>query len=295
MIRLAIKDKEITNTNLLKPKDRLNPKFWSNMLLESTVSRQLKKIAEDIIHIMDISAKIKKIVITGSMASYNWHKLSDIDLHIVFDFNEIDENFELVKRMLDQSRINWNKTHDIRIHGHEVEIYFQDSGEPHTANGVWSITHDRWDTEPEKLYPELDLKSAENKAESIAISIDHIVELFEKKEYSEAYTFAAKIKSKISNMRMAGMQSDGDGIYSPENLAFKMLRNSNYLEKLSDIKVDAYDNMMSIQEIYIKDYFNNKKDPEYLKFEGEYDLEELLDPEGPAPWDPKKKEKQYEI
>jgi len=35
------------------------------------------------------------------------------------------------------------------------------------------------------------------------------------------------------------------GIYSPENLAFKMLRNAGYLEKLTALKIEAYDKMMS--------------------------------------------------
>ena len=37
-------------------------------------------------------------MITGSIASYNWHELSDIDLHIMLDFNKIDDNFDLVKK-----------------------------------------------------------------------------------------------------------------------------------------------------------------------------------------------------
>ncbi len=45
-------------------------------------------------------------------------------------------------------------------------------------------------------------------------------------------------------MRKAGL--DKEGIYSPENLAFKMLRNSGHLQKLSSLKIEAYDKMMSL-------------------------------------------------
>ena len=45
-------------------------------------------------------------------------------------------------------------------------------------------------------------------------------------------------------MRQSGLAEEG--IFSPENLAFKMLRNSGYLEKLSTLKIESYDNMMSI-------------------------------------------------
>jgi len=282
MIKLSIKNEKFANSGLLTPKNTLNPKIWTDMEIDPEVQAQLKAIAEDIIKNMEINADVKDIIITGSTASYNWHSGSDIDLHILLDFTEIDKNLELVKRMLDQSRINWNKTHDIFIRGHEVELYFQDINEPHESLGVWSILKEEWASEPEKLKPELDLRTAEKKAECIAQCIDHAVETFENGDNLDAYEYATKIKKKIANLRSAGLSREG--VYSPENLAFKMLRNSNYLEKLSNIKIDSYDKMMSIQEMYIKDYFNSNKDKEHMEFEGKYDLEELLDPDGTAPW-----------
>lgn len=282
MIKLSVKNTNFTNSGLLTPKDTLNPKIWTDMEIDPEVQSQLKAIAEDILKNIEIEAEIKDIVITGSTASYNWHKFSDIDLHILMDFKEIDKNLELVKRMLDQTRINWNKTHNIFIRGHEVELYFQDINEPHKAVGIWSILKEEWVADPVKLNPELDLRTAEKKAETIVKSIEHAVESFEKGDNIDAYEYATKIKKKIANMRKSGL--DKEGIYSPENLAFKMLRNANYLEKLSDIKITSYDRMMSIQEMYIKDYFNSNKDKEHMEFEGKYDLEELIDPDGPAPW-----------
>ena len=282
MIKLSVKNTNFTNSGLLIPKDTLNPKIWTDMEIDPEVQSQLKAIADDILKNIEIEAEIKDIVITGSTASYNWHKFSDIDLHILLDFKEIDQNLELVKRMLDQTRINWNKTHNIFIRGHEVELYFQDINEPHKAVGIWSILKEEWILDPVKLDPELDLRTAEKKAEAIVKSIEHAVESFEKGDNIDAYEYATKIKKKIANMRKSGL--DKEGIYSPENLAFKMLRNANYLEKLSDIKITSYDRMMSIQEMYIKDYFNSNKDKEHMEFEGKYDLEELIDPDGPAPW-----------
>jgi len=282
VININIVNDSLSDISFLEPKDNLNPKFWQNDQFDEEVSKQLQAIVDDVIHSMEIKAEVKDIIITGSTASYNWHDLSDIDLHIMFSFGEIDKNLELVKRMLDQSRINWNKTHDIMIRDHEVEIYFQDVTEPHEANGIWSLKENKWIAEPVKLNPDLDLRNAEKKAETIAKSIDHALDLYDQKKNEQSYNYASKIKTKISNMRTAGLSRDG--IYSPENLAFKMLRNSNYLEKLSDLKVKAYDNMMSLTEIYVKDYFNEKKDSDHFEFEGQYNLDDLLDPSGPAPW-----------
>ena len=179
-----------------------------------------------------------------SWVKYNWHEMSDIDLHILYDFNEINEDYDLVKKMFDQTRINWNKTHNIKIAGKEVELYFQHSDEEHKSNGVWSLELEKWLTEPLRSRPKLDIRNSEKKAQSIADCIDHLFEMFKKKEFKNAYNFAGKIKDKIARMRRSGL--DKQGIYSPENLAFKMLRNSGYLQTLSSLKIEAYDRMMSV-------------------------------------------------
>ena len=249
MFKLSVKKDDMIfgpdfNTNLLKPKDMLFPKFWKDNKLNTIVSRKLTEIADGVIKSLDLDAEVEDVIITGSIASYNWHELSDIDLHIMLDFEKIDDNFDLVKRMLDQTRINWNKKHNIRIAGKEVEIYFQHYTEPHEANGIWSLELEKWLALPVRLNPELDLFTTEKKAESIARNIEHLYEMFKKESYKEAYEYAGKIKDKIARMRQSGLEDEG--IYSPENMAFKMLRNAGYLEKLSTLKIEAFDKMMSV-------------------------------------------------
>jgi len=249
MIKLSIRRDDMKfepefNTGLLKPKDTLYPKFWKNNEINPIVARKLMQIADDIIKSLDLDVEIKDVIITGSIASYNWHDLSDIDLHILLDFEKIDENFDLVKRMLDQTRINWNKKHNILIDGKEVELYFQHYDEPHEANGIWSLELEKWLVEPKKEKVELDIETTEKKAEAIARQIEHLFEMFHEEKFKEAYEYADKVKVKIAKMRQMGLSDQG--IYSPENLAFKMLRNAGYLEKLSALKIEAYDRMMSL-------------------------------------------------
>ena len=95
-----------------------------------------------------------------------------------------------------------------------------------------------------KLNPEIDIKTTEKKAEAIAKQIEHLFELFADKKFKETYEYADKVKVKIARMRQLGLSDQG--LYSPENLAFKMLRNAGYLEKLSALKIEAYDRMMSL-------------------------------------------------
>ncbi len=244
-IQKNINDVDIEfNTGLLKPKDSLFPKFWIEGVLSPIVARKLMKIADEVIKSLDLRVDVEDVIITGSIASYNWHEMSDIDLHILLDFEKIDDNFDLVKRMLDQTRINWNKKHDIRIAEKEVELYFQHHEEPHESNGIWSLEQEKWLAEPVRLNPEIDIQTTEKKAEAIAQQIEHLSDVFKNGKFKETYEYARKIKDKIAKMRQSGLSDEG--IYSPENLAFKMLRNAGYLERLSSTKIEAYDKMMSL-------------------------------------------------
>ena len=94
MIKLSIKSDSFVfnrefNTGLLQPKDNLYPKFWKSKILDPIVARKLTAIADDIIKSLDLGVEIEDVIITGSIASYNWHDLSDIDLHIMLDFEKI--------------------------------------------------------------------------------------------------------------------------------------------------------------------------------------------------------------
>ena len=269
MIKLSIKSKDFEfNTGLLQPKDSLYPKIWKSNKIDTTVARKLMEIADDVIKSLDIGVGVEDVVITGSIASYNWHELSDIDLHIMLDFEKIDDNFDLVKKMLDQIRINWNKKHNILIYGKEVELYFQHYTEPHEANGIWSLELEKWLAEPVRLNPEIDIATTEKKAEAIAMQVEHLYDLFSDQKFKETYEYADKVKVKIARMRQLGLSDQG--IYSPENLAFKMLRNAGYLEKLSALKIEAYDRMMSLS-LGTKSINENKVWKNYLKQEMQND------------------------
>ena len=283
MINISIKDKKFKNLDFLKPKNHLHRDFWDEKVLLPEISERLMEIASNILKNLDVDLEIEDVVLTGSIAGYNWHKHSDIDLHVILDFDKLGEDFEFAKRLLDEIRINWNKTHNIFIKGHEVELYFQHKTEKNETNGLWSIFQNQWLQEPKITSTDFDLATTERKAEAIAKSIDHLQDLFTNGDYEQAYEYSKKIKNKISNMRKSGLADEG--IYSPENLAFKMLRNSNYLEKLSDIKIVAYDKMMSLNEIYIKDYFKEQEDPEYLEFGDGGGVKSLIDDNTPAPWE----------
>ena len=225
----------------------LNHKIWNDKdNIYPGVKGALMDIVDEFLEGLDIDADIKDVILTGSIANYNWSKFSDIDLHILVDFSEVNDNQAMVKRFFDAVRSRWNKLHDIRVKGHEVEIYLQDEHEPHTSTGVYSLTNDEWIVKPQKIKPEIDKATANKKMLSIVKDLDKLSSLYDNRLYDASHTMAERIKLKISNMRKSGLERSG--IYSPENIAFKMLRRSGDIERLFDIYTKSYDKVYSLDQ-----------------------------------------------
>ena len=229
------------------PHSELNQDFWNQPgeKLDPKIRLQLLKIAQDFIdNSQGSDAPLKDITFTGSLANFNYSPFSDVDLHVLFDFSDINDDEELVREYFQAAKAVWNNVHDIDIKGFEVEIYGQHSNDPHVASGLYSVLNDEWIIKPERSNPQIDYKDIQKKAHSIQDQIDRVIEFYENGEYEETINRSDKLKAKIKRLRQAGLDDIGE--YSVENLAFKTLRRNGYLGKLSDVKTNAYDKMMSI-------------------------------------------------
>jgi len=233
----------------LVPKDTLQPSFWNHKsLLKKSVREKLIDIANDFFESLKLvsSAKLKDITITGSMASFNWSKYSDIDLHLIVDFADVDENEELVKEYFGGKIFVWNNKHNIRINDHEVEIYVQNENETHKAAGVYSVLNNQWIEKPSKAAFEVDLETTKKKADQLIDQVERVYDLFESREYPKAMNSGKKLKERIKEMRRSGLSDEG--VYSPENMAFKLLRRSGHIGLLHDLINRSYDRIMSLHK-----------------------------------------------
>jgi len=241
----AIGESQYFGLSAFQTKDNLNKKIWDEKLfIKEKIRKKLLKIANDFFEELDIDTDILDITFTGSLANYSWSQFSDIDLHIIVDFRDIDNNIPLVKQFLNLKRINWNKEHDIKIKNYEVEIYVQNITETHASTGVYSIIKNEWVIKPTKIKPMIDQDLVFQKSKFIMDLINEIENLFYMKKYEEAIKDAKKLKEKIRNFRKAGLDKGGE--FSVENLAFKTLRRNGYLKKLSKLSTESYDKMMTL-------------------------------------------------
>jgi len=229
----------VLNSKFMKTfKNELNPKLYNGEELKPEVLKKLKEIAEAFIDFLEIpKTAVKDIVITGSCASYNYTKHSDIDLHVIVDPNKVHEDCPIVGPYLLSKKSEFNQKHDIYIYGVPVEVYTELEGQGTIHNGLYSLNNG-WIDFPKKIPP---LKN------SAAVKAKYNEYVEAAKEIKEG-DLAEKLLDKIKRMRKAGLEEGGE--FSVENLVFKKLRDNGFIGKLMKIKKEKVDKDLSLEETY---------------------------------------------
>lgn len=238
-----IVDQEVIDS--LKFRDNLSNAVWENKdKIRSEVKEALLKVAHDFLSSLEINIPVKDIVLTGSLANYNWSKHSDLDVHVVTDFSEVDDTPEIVESLTRALTSAWNSKHDITIHDSQIEMYIQDKFEKHVSSGVYSLMNDEWVVQPRKEDKFPDLDTVRKKAEDYIERIDAVEDAFQEGDYEDAYHDAKKLKEKIRTIRQRALKREGE--YSVENLVFKVLRRTEDLDRLSTLLNRSYDMSVTI-------------------------------------------------
>ena len=234
---------ELDSYNLgdaVKFNNRLNSKLWGpDEKLRPKVREQLLRIASDFQEFLGIdNFELKDITISGSNAAYTYTPHSDIDLHLVVDLPEADKS-EVYRELFDAKKYQYNDIHNIKIGGYDVELYVQNANKTHVSQGIYSVLNNEWIDVPKHRRPKLDDISIKSKYEDLSRRIDTAINS-KSREQMEVLT------SKIKEMRQAGLDQHGE--FSPENLAFKILRSQGKIKELYDARNQAKDRELSLRE-----------------------------------------------
>lgn len=236
---------EAVDVSKLQVHDTLDPEIWGEENeLKQDIRKKLLMNAKRFIEYSDVEElKFNDIILTGSMANYNYNENSDLDVHIVLDFNQISEDTELVRDFFMLKKDSWSNKLPIQIKGHDVEMYFQNNDEQHSSTGIYSLMNDEWIVKPQKKIINIDTETVKNKSAEIINNIDRL----EKKKDDDDFLDKHKtLKEKLRKYRQSGLDKNGE--YSIENLVFKVLRNHGYFEKLTNMKNDYLTNELSLDE-----------------------------------------------
>jgi hypothetical protein len=215
----------------------LNPKLWEGMRLKSSVRGALLRIAEDFLDYVDVPVKVLDIIIAGGNANYTYTSHSDLDLHIIADFDSVSCDREAAE-LFDTKRLLYKRDFNIDIHGIPVELYIEDHREP-AVSASFSLLKEQWINEPNPDIPDYDLDK-----------LEHMIEVWRKilahaTQTGDLQTCRKAVKL-LRTYRKKGLDTE-QGEFSIPNLVYKSLRNDQTLEGITILINRLHDQELSIQ------------------------------------------------
>ena len=227
--------------------DELNPKIWeSSDKMSPKVRERLLDIAYEFIEFLGVDVIVSDVVMMGSLANFNWSKYSDVDLHLIADFEQFSEKeLPLYEELFKLKKTLFNDKHNIKIYGYDVELYVQDDVKAFSS-GEYSVLFDEWKSKPKKENVEIDINLIKTKSEHWMKIIDEVIDNLDDKSMESGVDSINKIKDKLKKYRTAGLESGGE--MSDENLVFKVLRRNGYIQKLFDFQNEYQDKKLSLKE-----------------------------------------------
>ena len=266
---------ELKNILEYTNQDTLNPNVFDGLQIKPKVREVLLKIANYFWECMEVDAPYEDILLLGSSANYNWTENSDIDVHILFNFSLSNQDSEDFRKYADSFTQNFNTTYDFKIKNNPIQLYVQDVTEENHSVGVYSIVNSEWVQEPVKEKVDIPEEQIQKYAEIFKKKIDDIIN----SSNGNTLEKIKQLKDEIKDFRQKGLDSS-EGEYSIENLVFKELRNSGYLEKLYNWKTEYLNQKLSIPEVgeaNAEPYNWEKVNDDTYSFTTEQDLKYIVE------------------
>lgn len=224
----------------------LNPKIWnSDATLKEDVASALLTILDTYIEQSELltTQDVIDAQIVGSNASFNYNDNSDIDLHIIVNMDNMSCDSELFQLACNSEKSSFNKNHDIKIRGIDVELYVEDVNASTMSNGIYSLFGSKWIKFPQPIPPvnydeDDEYKTLLSNWLSLAQQkLDQTASANDIREYID----------QLYNLRRNSLLVDGE--FGKGNLVFKEIRNQGLLDKLKDRYNQILDKELSLENL----------------------------------------------
>lgn len=244
--------------------DDLNPALFNqDAALKPEVKEKINEIVEEFLKYfikVEVELTVQDIILTGSNASYNYTKDSDLDIHIIADTSKIEDTLNLHKVIYNAYKSAFNKKFEIELNKVPVEIYVETQDTPLVSNGIYSVMNDTWVKEPTKDdIPEVDQEALDKAFKPWEKRYKALI--YKITDESEDESEIDKFIDSLYDLRKAGLSSDGE--YSIGNLVFKEMRNKGYLDNLKELRHKVIARRLSLHEDFRRltekerrDYYN---------------------------------------
>ena len=228
----------------IKVNNALNPKLWDeNNKLRTEVREAALRIVEFFLSQMDMPITYKDIRILGSNASYNYSPYSDLDIHIVVDFNELEGSNSMLRKYFNGVRNGFLNDYDVKIHGIPVEMYIEDISDTPKAMGIYSVADDGW-----IKFPKQDTNAVEADVDSVADVWEARINKLVKRDSLEDVDTAIR---NLYYVRRNSLAQDGE--YGKGNQLFKEIRNRGLLDMLKQKKKELISKELSVEKKLCED------------------------------------------
>lgn len=240
-----------------KVKDKLNPDFFDEEgKLDSQIRMRLLDIADDFVKSLEVKwVKPSDIVLTGSIANYNWSKYSDVDIHIIYNFKDVYDKTDFIKDYFNSKRDIWNEAHEgLTIKDFPVEISVEDSNNPANSTGVYSLEKNKWVKEPEDMNDsKLNMDYIKDFCAKQMTKFDELFDQIDnetdRKKLEALSNKVEALYTKLKNMRGEALKSKEKEM-ATGNIIWKVIKHQGYIEQAWEYINKVYDRRNTIDENY---------------------------------------------
>lgn len=206
--------------------ETLNPKLWDikSNKLKADVRAKIVEIVTEFEKYIEAPIDIVDIHLVGSNASYNYTDKSDLDVHVIANFDNISDDKSILQMLYNVKKANFNRTFDISLHGVPIELYIEDINSVTVSNGIYSVCDDKWIKAPKRI-PAPKKVDTSVEVEKWKIRIESVIK-------SKNYTKISDTLNFLYLMRHNSIAVDGE--YGKGNQIFKDIRNLGLLGDLKD-------------------------------------------------------------
>ena len=205
--------------------DFLNPKLWSsdNKLLNDA-KLKLVEIIDQFISTCDIPLHVVDVHLVGSNASYNYTQHSDLDVHVIANFELLNIPLDVAQIIYNAVKAKFNADYNISIRGVDVEMYIEDIRSTTLSNGIYSLYRDEWIKFPKKLtaVPQVDITD----------EVSHWIDRIQSGLSSGSSQEVEDLIDALYLIRKTSLDTEGE--YGKGNQLFKEVRNLGLLDDLKD-------------------------------------------------------------
>lgn len=227
-----------TTGTFVEEEKTFNPVLFDGYKLKPEVREALLRVAGKFEDKLDLELKPVDIYLTGSNANYNYNNASDIDLHLVYNYEDVGAAAEIFRRYLVAQKKVFNSDYNIFVKGIKVEVGAEDINNPLVAGGVYSIVDDEWRITPEQM-PEM--------TDELPPYMNELINEIEGAIQSHDSEVIGNLWKSLGELRKASLAEEGE--FGSGNLMFKKLRADGYLERLKDAYYNSASKELSLESL----------------------------------------------